>query len=166
MVPLKLRIEEVMQSKNWKIAAVARAAKVSHSAVSQWLGRGNTHTETINSTAAANLADASGFNAVWLATGKGPKLVSAESSPADTASGLALSATSTTGELSVAQHLQALGQVIASSDELTRAQIKPILDQLLKTPEQADDLGQRLQATVSMRSGQTPFVPNNPFPKK
>lgn len=52
-----------------------------------------------------------------------------------------------------AELLVRLGQVIAQSDELTRAQIKPILDQLLKTPEQAAELGRRLEATIALRPG-------------
>ena len=64
----------------------------------------------------------------------------------------------------VGQALTLLGQVIAASDKLTRAQIKPILDQLLESPEQAKQLGQRLQATVALNQGvpatdlQTPTV--------
>jgi len=51
----------------------------------------------------------------------------------------------------LANTLIQLGKVIAESDELTRAQIKPILDQLLKTPEQAAELGARLQATIAIQ---------------
>lgn len=61
---------------------------------------------------------------------------------------------------SLAETLIQLGQVIAASDKLTRAQIKPILDQLLETPEQAAELGARLQATIAMQQGRpTPLLP-------
>ena len=50
-----------------------------------------------------------------------------------------------------ADTLTQLGQVIAASDKLTRAQIKPILDQLLETPEQAAELGARLEATIAIQ---------------
>lgn len=61
---------------------------------------------------------------------------------------------------SLAETLMELGQVIAASDKLTRAQIKPILDQLLETPEQAAELGARLQATIAMQQGRpTPLLP-------
>ena len=52
---------------------------------------------------------------------------------------------------SLADTLIQLGQVIAASDKLTRAQIKPILDQLLETPEQAAELGARLEATIAIQ---------------
>ncbi len=64
----------------------------------------------------------------------------------------------------IEQALTLLGQVIAASDKLTRAQIKPILDQLLESPEQAKQLGKRLQATVALNQGvpatdlQTPTI--------
>lgn len=60
----------------------------------------------------------------------------------------------------IANTLIQLGNMIAESDELTRAQIKPIFDQLLKTPEQAVELGARLQATVAIQ--QSPA--SSPFP--
>lgn len=58
---------------------------------------------------------------------------------------------------SLADTLARLGEVIAASDKLTRAQIKPILDQLLETPEQAVELGQRLEATIAIQ--QRPEAP-------
>lgn len=61
----------------------------------------------------------------------------------------------------LAETLQRLGEVIAASDKLTRAQIKPILDLLLESPEQAAELGARLQATVALQQGQTaPPIPS------
>ena len=58
----------------------------------------------------------------------------------------------------LADTLTQLGQVIAASDKLTRAQIKPILDQLLEHPEQAAELGHRLEATLELTPLQTPPV--------
>ena len=51
---------------------------------------------------------------------------------------------------SLADALAQLGKAIAASDDLTRAQIKPIFDQLLSAPEQAGALGRRLQATLDL----------------
>ena len=56
---------------------------------------------------------------------------------------------------SPAAALERLGQVIAESDKLTRAQIKPILEQLLETPELAVELGHRLEATLALGRGQS-----------
>lgn len=66
---------------------------------------------------------------------------------------------------SLADTLAQLGQVIAASDKLTRAQIKPILDQLLETPEQAAELGQRLQATIAIQQSPAP-TPATPVADK
>lgn len=75
-----------------------------------------------------------------------------------------------TGAPTLAQALQVVGQVIASSDKLTRAQIKPILDQLLESPEQAAELGARLEATISMQQRKAapllPGIETNDFIKK
>lgn len=74
MMSLKERIDALMREKEWDIATVARTAGVSHSAVSQWLGRGNSTVKEIkNPEAAAKLAEATGYNALWIATGKGEK---------------------------------------------------------------------------------------------
>jgi phage repressor protein C with HTH and peptisase S24 domain len=74
MMTLKERIDALMREKEWDIATVARIAGVSHSAVSQWLGRGNsTIREIKNPEAAAKLAEATGYNSLWIATGKGEK---------------------------------------------------------------------------------------------
>lgn len=54
-------------------------------------------------------------------------------------------------EPTISEALRKLGMVIADSDELTRAQIKPILDQLFRAPEQALELGRRLEATATFR---------------
>lgn len=43
MQTLKERIELIMEMKSWDIATTARTAGVSHSAVSQWLGKGSNH---------------------------------------------------------------------------------------------------------------------------
>lgn len=54
-------------------------------------------------------------------------------------------------EPTIAEALRKLGAVIAESDELTRAQIKPILEQLFRQPDKAAELGRRLEATATFR---------------
>lgn len=65
-----------MTATGWDAAQVAAVAGVSGSAVSQWLGNGS---KTINSIgkidAAIYLERKSGFSALWLAKGVGPKRV-------------------------------------------------------------------------------------------
>lgn len=54
-------------------------------------------------------------------------------------------------EPTISEAFAKLGMVIASADELTRAQIKPLFDQLFKSPEQAQELGRRLEVTTAFR---------------
>lgn len=134
---LKDRIQELLDAGHSK-SGLARAAKKNPASVTHWL---NGATLEIKSDSAAGLQALTGFNAVWIATGKGPKKSGPEyPTPPATAP-------------SLADTLAQLGEVIAASDKLTRAQIRPILDQLLETPEQAAELGQRLQATIAIQQG-------------
>lgn len=74
MNSLQDRLEEVMAARKWTRRDVMRIAGVSSSVVSQWLGNGARPIKAIGKPAAADaLAKASGFNALWLATGSGPK---------------------------------------------------------------------------------------------
>ncbi|SEF19413.1 Phage repressor protein C, contains Cro/C1-type HTH and peptisase s24 domains [Variovorax sp. NFACC28] len=59
-----------MAETGWSIGEIARRADVSSSAVSQWL---NGQTASIRIEPAIKLQQGSGFNALWLAKGKGPK---------------------------------------------------------------------------------------------
>ena len=74
MTNLDERIQLIMDEKNWDIATVARVAGVTHSAVSQWLGRGSKPTKSIGDMEAAQkLSVATGYKALWIAKGKGDK---------------------------------------------------------------------------------------------
>lgn len=71
---LQERIELLMAEKDWDIATVARVAGVTHSAVSQWLGRGSKPTKSIGDMEVAQrLAVSTGYKALWIAKGKGDK---------------------------------------------------------------------------------------------
>lgn len=52
---------------------IAKAARVSSSAVSQWLGKGSKDIQSIGTTAAVNLEAETGYCARWIAKGEGPK---------------------------------------------------------------------------------------------
>lgn len=72
MNTLKERIEYVLEANSWGIVDVAKAAGVSTSAVSQWLGRGNKTTHSIGDIeAAARLGAQTGLSPLWLAKGVG-----------------------------------------------------------------------------------------------
>lgn len=76
MPTLEERIKELMDAMGWDVPRVAAIAGVSQSAVSQWIGKGSKEIYSIGNLEAALLLErASGFSALWLAKGKGPKLV-------------------------------------------------------------------------------------------
>lgn len=71
---LKDRIQEIVDA-GFKRSALARAAKKTPSAVTQWLSG---ETQEIKSDSAAGIQALTGFNAVWIATGRLPKKVIAQ----------------------------------------------------------------------------------------
>lgn len=75
MSTLTERLKEVMASRGWSTdQQVADIAGVSRSAVAQWLGKGSKMIHTIgNMEAAENLERETGYAALWIAKGVGPK---------------------------------------------------------------------------------------------
>lgn len=74
MATLQQRLEEVMRAKNWDHADVMRVSGQSSSVVSQWLGKGSKDIKEIGKLEAAiYLERASGYSALWIAKGLGPK---------------------------------------------------------------------------------------------
>jgi hypothetical protein len=76
MSTLEERIAELMKAKNWTESKVAEIAGVTRSAVSQWLGKTDTPTKSIKLKPALLLERKSGYSALWLSVGEGPKMVS------------------------------------------------------------------------------------------
>lgn len=76
MSTLKERIEEIQTMKGWDDSATANVAGVSRSAVAQWRGQGSKIIHSIgNMQAAENLERETGFRALWIAKGEGPKQI-------------------------------------------------------------------------------------------
>lgn len=76
MSALSDRLEEVMAALQWDHGTLMRVTEQSSSVVSQWLGKGSKEIKTIGSIkAAVAIERASGYSAVWVATGEGPKKV-------------------------------------------------------------------------------------------
>lgn len=69
------RLKEVMAAKGWdNPQQVAEVAGVTRSAAAQWLGQGSKIIHSIGDMQAAeNLEQATGFKALWIAKGTGPK---------------------------------------------------------------------------------------------
>lgn len=72
IMELKDRLREVMDGAGLKKLQFAKVAGVSSGAVTQWL---DGTTKAIKSNKAANLQAATGYSAVWIATGEGEKMV-------------------------------------------------------------------------------------------
>lgn len=70
MSTLSSRIQEIVAA-GYKKAAIARAAGKSAGAVTQWISG---ETKEIKADSAAGIQKVTGFNAVWIATGQGPKM--------------------------------------------------------------------------------------------
>lgn len=78
---LSRRLGEVMQAKGWARADLVRISGQSSSLVSQWLGVSQRPVYQINKAEAAErLSIASGYAALWIAKGLGPKMREAQSS--------------------------------------------------------------------------------------
>lgn len=74
MSTLQDRLGEVMDAKKWTRRDLVRVSGQSSSVVSQWLGKGSKIIGKIGKLEAAEaLARASGFSALWIATGSGPR---------------------------------------------------------------------------------------------
>lgn len=74
MSTLKDRILEIQKKMDWSDAKMAAAAGVSRSAVAQWAGKGSKIIHTISDVEAVlNIERETGYSALWIAKGKGPK---------------------------------------------------------------------------------------------
>ena len=72
MSTLQDRIAEIMQSANLQVGDIATIAGVSSSAVTQWK---DGPTKSIKTAPATKLSEKTGYSAMWIATGEGPKQV-------------------------------------------------------------------------------------------
>ena len=70
MSTLQSRLSEIMQTSGLSVRQIAAICGVTSSAVTQWK---EGYTKSIKPSPAAKLAAATGFNALWIATGEGQK---------------------------------------------------------------------------------------------
>lgn len=75
MSALKDRIEELQSRTGWNDTQMAKAAGVSRSAVAQWAGKGSKLIKEIADVEVAlNLEKETGYSALWIAKGIGPRM--------------------------------------------------------------------------------------------
>jgi hypothetical protein len=79
MATLKERLEEVMDAMGWEHRDVMRASGQTSSVVSQWLGKGSKEIKSIGKLEAVlGIERESGYSALWVGKGLGPKMAPAK----------------------------------------------------------------------------------------
>lgn len=129
MATLQERMVELMTATGWTVGEIARIANVTSAAVSQWVGNGSgKQSKSIgNVDAALRLEKASGFSWLWLAQGKGAKLVT----------GQVVNADEIQGSFSLSDALEVLTKALQKADKDTRIAIEPLLASIAKDPEES-----------------------------
>lgn len=119
------RLTELMEAMNWDQPALMRESKQSSSVVSQWMGKGSKQIKTIGKMEAAiYLERASGFSALWIAKGMGPKRVPSTVPAAQPLHPLGEPETAPYGMLDL---LERLGMLLAAVPSTNRAAFADVL---------------------------------------
>jgi len=71
------RIQEVLDASKLSVAELAKEAGVTPSAVYQWLGKSSKEIKTIQLRPALLIERKTGFSALWISAGEGPKRIEA-----------------------------------------------------------------------------------------
>lgn len=127
---LQERMVELMTATGWTVGEIARIAGVTSAAVSQWVGNGQgKQSKSIgNAEAALRLEKASGFSWIWLAQGKGPKLVEVDQAPFPPQK-------SRPEADQLADALKVLTKALQKADKNARIAVEPLLSSMAKEPE-------------------------------
>jgi hypothetical protein len=123
---LQRRLEEVMSALGWSRADLERHSGASRSLAAQWLGQAERPIRSLGVLPAIKLQNASGYSALWLALGEGPKMLPHQPGAIDSASA-------------------ELMRLYAQMDLVGRARLLAFADDIVKRQATAPhlDLGQR-----------------------
>lgn len=146
------RLQIVMKAKGWKHADLVSITGMSSSVVSQWLGHGSKTIKTIGKMEAAmKLQAESGFSALWIVKGAGPRHL-----PQGTTFTPPLAAKEPAGRYldPIADAVQALAAALTAASGSTRAAAASLLHSLALNPEEAAVISRQLTALVE--SGKQP----------
>jgi hypothetical protein len=129
MATLKERLEELMRAMRWGHADLVRVSKQSSSVVSQWLGKGSKEIKSIGKLdAAIYLERESGFSALWIAKGIGPKRAAAAAHSNLTASAaLAVNDAASHAPYTAEQVLERMGMLLAAVPDANRQALADVL---------------------------------------
>jgi hypothetical protein len=146
------RLQIVMTAKGWKHGDLVTVTGMSSSVVSQWLGHGSKTIKTIGKMEAAlKIQAASGFSALWIAKGIGPRHAPQGIGPTPP-----LAAKEPAGRYldPVADAIQALATALTPASGTTRAAAASLLHSLALNPHEANVISRQLTALVE--SGKHP----------
>lgn len=151
MFSLKQRFELLQKEKPGITQAdLARATGAKPPSVNAWF---TGETKSMKAETAAIAASLYGVSALWLATGKGPKEPQGIINRA--MDDLSLQDSPATG---FEQALLTLVTVAQTTDDLTRDQIKPLINRMFDEPARAAEIAARISAAVSSGSAGTPPI--------
>jgi hypothetical protein len=135
---LRDRIQRLVDSGHTR-AALAKAAGRTNASVTQWL---NGNTLEIKSESAAGLQALTGFNALWIATGKGPERVGA----------------ATPVKTDLTSTLQTLSDFLAQADPEDRETLQGLMASLVRKPGD-----ERIMGSIALMLENKAFVQNQKF---
>ena len=124
-------------------AELARACKVKPPSVADWLSG---KTKTLKAESLRSAAAYLGVNRDWLESGLGAAFSAQEPSA------VYYQAQTNTVELTTCDLVVQLGQTIAGLDPVTRAAVPGLLARLADHPDEAKDIGHRLQILMDAAS--------------
>lgn len=163
LMDLQDRMAELMRHTGWTVADMARIAKVTSSAVSQWCGHGDgKRSKSIGKIEAAmRLSEKSGFSALWLAKGSGPKHldtqphheVESERMPSHAGGEIVQNGAANDKEIPHSMPYSApnlksaillMGSLVGALDKRSRKLVAVLLNDLTEEPDQAEDIAERV----------------------
>jgi transcriptional regulator with XRE-family HTH domain len=150
MPTLQERLAEIMEAKKWAYPDLVRVSGESRSVVSQWLGRSSKTIKSIGKVQAAERIEAeSGYAALWIAKGLGPKMLpAAEASDAAGASATPFVPSSPGARYLVLR----LGELLATLDSTDKKSASGILHDLALKPEDAPRMAEKLGSLLGERA--------------
>ncbi|NDY89762.1 hypothetical protein [Ideonella livida] len=146
MSSLRERLEEVMAAKKWTRSDLLRITGQSQSLVSQWLGKGSKEINEMHKLGAAvALARESGYSALWIAIGEGPKFVR-------DVEDARLVGQSATQKQDLGAALTLLAGAVAHRTRVERAQLAALLRMLAEEPDDREETCAAVMACLEPKS--------------
>lgn len=138
-----------MENMAWDHAKLMAVTGQSSSVVSQWLGKGSKLIKSIGKMEAAEAIEReSGYSALWVAKGLGPKFRIHVPANADLRLGDRGLEVIVPPPATIAASLSSLGERLAKADPETRLAVAGLLAQYAKDPDQGRRIAQAIQTLL------------------